>query len=336
MKTKYVLLLTGALILLAGVWFARAAWRVHHGVVTLHVRNVPLAEVLRKIERQTWKKIESEKGVDARITLNVVNKPLAYVLDRLAEQAGSRWSTVYAVYSNRGALDKLEAALRGDGKLEPAGWTKIAPEQPILQEPIDLGYQPQPGPNMEVQKLPPDFAAGGVVTATDDIEIKNPTPGGPKIKGNRPDAAFHAPKAIRVMRKGGDVSGGVEEEVWTPEELVLETGLKTRLGNEQPNDEIPTAATETARKVNGRWTSYVAFRKSAFGLSFGGPPFHRFMRGGPGPQIPGTNLANVSIESGPPPDFEEAALQDRNNVFERLTPKQRVRRARELLSTKQN
>src|SRR5262249_51782826 len=329
MKTKHVWLVTGVLILSIGLWFARAAWRVHRGLVTLHARNMPLAEVLRKIEGQTRKKIEAEKVLDARITLNVVNKPLAYVLDRLAEQAGARWSTVYAVYNSRSALDRLETALRTDGKLEPAGWTKIAPEQPILKEPIELGALPPPGPNLDVQPLPPDFASGRVVTASEDVEIKNPSGEAPTLKG-RPDAAFRMPKAIRVVRKGGDDDGGVQEEVWTAEELVLEAGLKGRLGNDQPNDEISAAAAETARKVNGRWTTYVALRKSAFGMAFGGPPFRRMMRGGPGSQVHGMNRADLQMESGPPPDFEAVAKQERNDVFERLTPEQRVRRAREM------
>src|SRR6266496_4068646 len=147
MKTKYLLLATGALLAAGGLWFGRLAWRAHHQLVTLNVRNAPLADVLRKIERQTWKKIRAQRSLDARITLQVTDKPLSDVLDRLAEQAGARWCTIHAVYVSARALHALDSALNGDGKLEPAGWTKIAPNPPPLPPPgpDEIGHLPQGG-----------------------------------------------------------------------------------------------------------------------------------------------------------------------------------------------
>src|SRR5947209_212402 len=151
MKTKYLLLGIGALLVAGGLWVCHAIWHAHQQLVTLNVRNVPLADVLRKIQRQTWTKIRAGKNLNARITLRVKDKPLAYVLDRVAEQAGAHWSTLYAVYDSRRALNKLKSALRGDGKLEAAGWTRIAPgpltfEQPAAEAPTDAalsGAHPQ-------------------------------------------------------------------------------------------------------------------------------------------------------------------------------------------------
>src|SRR6266498_2501341 len=110
MKTKYLLLGIGVLI--AGLACGgRVAWRMKHQLVSLDARNMPLAEVLRKVELQTWKKIRAEKNLDTRIALHVKNKPLAYVLDRIAEQAGARWSTLYAVYNSPTAVKTLDASL---------------------------------------------------------------------------------------------------------------------------------------------------------------------------------------------------------------------------------
>jgi hypothetical protein len=53
MKTKYLLLVMGGLLAAGGLWFGRAAWRAHRQLVTLDVRNVPLADVLRKLEGPT-------------------------------------------------------------------------------------------------------------------------------------------------------------------------------------------------------------------------------------------------------------------------------------------
>src|SRR5262249_42270521 len=298
------------------VWFARAAWRAHHQIVTLHVRNMPLAQVLRQIERQTWKKIRAEKDLDARITLNVVNRPLTYVLDRLAEQAGAQWSTLYAVYSSSRALTALDTALRGDGKLGPAGWTKLAPEPPKFREPEVLGYLPQPGTAPVIEKLPPDFSPGPIVTATEDsvAEIPSTTKSRGAAKGS--DMARQAPQTLHVVKKGaGD--GSIEEEIWSPEELVVETALKTRLNNEHPQNEIPALTVQTAQKLKARWTTCLAFRKSAIGIGFGGLRFRRFVGTGPGPQMNGTNVENLQARL-PTPDLEQAAKQERNDLFERL------------------
>src|SRR5215510_5209327 len=130
MKTKYLLFSLATLLVGGGVWSAKILWRVRSQLVSLVVHSAPLREVLRKIERQTWKKIDAEQALDARITLQVRDRPLNEVLDRIAQQAGAHWCTVYAVYDSSPPLRKLETALRSDGKLDTAGWTKLAPQPP--------------------------------------------------------------------------------------------------------------------------------------------------------------------------------------------------------------
>ena len=89
-----------ALIAVAALsWTGGGAWRARQGLVTLHVRNMPLAAVVRSIGGQTWKNIRAEKKLDALITLDVDDIPLAQALDLVAEQAGARWGRRYAIYS---------------------------------------------------------------------------------------------------------------------------------------------------------------------------------------------------------------------------------------------
>jgi hypothetical protein len=106
MKTKYWLLGIGAVVVAGGLWAGRTAWRAHPKLVTLDVREAPLADVLRKVARQTGTKIRAEGALDARITLSVKDQPLAYVLRRLGDQAGGRWSTLYATYGSTRALEQ--------------------------------------------------------------------------------------------------------------------------------------------------------------------------------------------------------------------------------------
>ncbi len=284
MKTKYVLLGIGLLLAAATLCAGRVVWRVKRQLVTLDVRNAPLAEVLRKVEWQTWKKIRAEKSLNARITLHVRNKPLSYVLDRIGEQAGARWSTIYAVYDSSRAVKSLDTVLRDDGKFESAGWTKVAPKPPPLDE------------------MPP----GGAM----DFAGPKPGPSGPGAMGGG--------RRMMVMRRGpnGPVvfSGGADGqmEIWSPEELVMETPLSTRLKSAS-EEAAATAkgAAETARKVNGCWATFIAFQKSAMGVGFRLPPHGP--NGPGGPDRPGFNPMN----------------HNPNDRFARLTPEQRVERARQ-------
>jgi len=277
MKAKYLLLGVGALLAAAGLWTGRTAWRVQHQLVTLDVRNMPLAEVLRKIEGQTWRKLRAEKALDACITLHVKDKPLARVLDRIAEQSGAHWSTVYAVYKSGQALSVLDSALCAEGKLEPVGWTKIAPKIPEMEESDSLGIGPGPAP---------------VVRSGPNLNTPGPIPDKPRMMMMRRTAAGP------VVFMGGPNG---QTEVWSPEELVIESALAKQLEQASSPEVTALAAVQTARKVNGRWTTYFAFRKSAMGIGFGGPP-------GPGAD---------PLKRGP------------NDRFARLTPEQRVLRARE-------
>ncbi|SPE61888.1 exported hypothetical protein [Verrucomicrobia bacterium] len=280
MKTKFLLLGIGALLVVGGLWATRAAWRAQHQLVTLNVRNTPLAEVLRTIQRQTWTKIRAEQGLEARITLNVRNKPLALVLDRLAEQAGAHWSTLYVVYDSPRALQSLDSTLRADGKLGPAGWEKIAPNPPAFDPPgLDGARVLQPsGPN--------------------------PNPSAP-FQGQRRMIALQRDKNGPVFFAEG---ANGEMEVWSPQELLLQASMDPQGDTEHTEPATAESAAQLARKLHGRWATYMALRKSSLGVGMGDMP-------------------------GPRPGLE-AAKPDPNETFARLTPEQRVLRARQRLQFK--
>jgi len=276
MKTKNLILIALLVLAIGAAYGGRRWWRARRELVTLDVRNAPLSEVLQKIEKQTWKRIFSEKEIQGRITLHIKDRPLNDVLDRLAEQVGARWSTVYAVYDASPTLAHLESALAGDGKFERAGWIRIAPEMPA--------------PN-------PAEANDGPAPLRHQLGPNGPGPGQRRMMMVR--AGPNGP----VMFSGGP-DGQVE--MWSPEELLLASALKPLLGDEHTQAATSQTAAETARKVKGQWTTLVAFRKSNMGIGMGLMP--RGDPGGPG-----------------------RAKPDPNERFARLTPAQRVQRARERL-----
>ncbi len=294
MKTKYLLLVIGLLLVAGAIWGGRVAWQMRHQLVTLDVRNMPLAEVLRKVERQTWKKIRAEQSLDARITLHVKNKPLSYVLDRIAEQAGARWSTLYAVYNSPTAVKALDISLRGDSKIESAGWTKVAPKPTPMDD------------------MPP--AAAQI--------------GGAKGMSSGP-AGAGGQRRMMVIKRGANgpvtFSGGADGqmEMWSSEELVMETPLSTRLSDQELSATAQSAAA-TANKLDAKWTTFFAFRKSAMGIGFSLPLIAE--RGGPD----GTNsLRGLRRPAGADTPRFDPLKHNPNDRFARLTPEQRVQRARE-------
>lgn len=298
MKTKYLLAGIGALLVAVVACGGRVAWRIRHQLVTLDVRNMPLPEALRKVERQTWKKLRAEQNLDTRITLHVKNKPLSYVLDRIAEQAGARWSTVYAVYHSPTAVKALDNSLRADSKVESAGWTKVAPKPPPLDD------MPE--------------AAGQMIR-------------GKGMAGESPPAGA---RRMMVMQRGSSgpvvMVGGPDGkmESWSPEELVMETPLSARLGDQEFRATANCAA-ETAKKVNGKWTTFFAFRKSPMGIGFKLPPIDRQTGGGGGGPVVVRGPGGPAGPAEPHRPNFDPMKHNPNDRFARLTPEQRVQQARE-------
>jgi hypothetical protein len=241
-------------LLAAAAFVGRAAWRAHLKIVSLDIREAPLRVVLKKIEWQTWEPIRAEQGLDAKVTLHVLDEPLTNVLDRIAQQIGARWSTVFAVYDSAITLALLDRALQSDGKLEPA-WVKLAPVMP--------------------EKPPPGLEEGERL-----MHAPGPGPGAPP--GPRRMMFTSSPNGPTVLRNGKG-----EVEVWSAEELVMAAPLQSRLGKDSavnPDEPLTAAAiSEAARKVDGKVARRVAFRKSILGVGFSKPPTGGHMTRPPNP-----------------------------------------------------
>jgi hypothetical protein len=353
MKTKYVWAAMGALIVLATGWAGNVLWCAHRNLVTLRVRNTPLAEVIRKIEHQTWEHISLDPKLNGLVTLNVRNKPLADVLDRIGQQCGARWTTVYAVYGFKSALPKLESALFGDKKLDEVGWKLLAPtgleSDGRTGTPLEFrtgsgspmiisngmasaasGSGAGPGVVINDGSLPsPQDLPPGAVVSTEDSLIKR-GPGGVMVQGHQRSGG----PVMVTMRKRADGSGAVEQEIWSPVEIVLESRLSPRLG--ETNTPSPTAegAAQTARQVKGSWKTYYALKKSSMPMNFGGGGGN-FKVGEPRKMIElasknGTNSSAMPRHAAPSiDDIAQTIQQQRLDDLGRLTPEQRVLRARE-------
>lgn len=115
-------------LVLAGAlgWFAYAAIRAHRNLVTLDVREMPVREVISKIEWQTWEIIIVQTNVEGKITLNVKGVPLDEVLEIISEQVSCRWTTYYPLYTSSKSLAAFKRAVRGEANPLDVGWTNLA------------------------------------------------------------------------------------------------------------------------------------------------------------------------------------------------------------------
>jgi hypothetical protein len=355
-------------------WLGWSKVKGHHDRVTLHVRNVPVADVVKRLERQTGEKIITDSKLDGLVTLDIKDKPLSAVLDRLGEQCGANWTTVYAVHDSHSSLSALESALYGGKKLEETGWKTIAPAGlgSPGELPLDLAHlDKMPGTTTtiitngnfagahggtpvrmmvrrngtnsttlskeDIDQMVNAAAGGnlppGATLATEDVVAVGP--GSNRVGGVNVQRRT-GPAVVRVVRKKGD--GGatsIQEEVWSPVEIVLESRLEPQLGefNEAPT---PEAAAQAAKKLNGSVKTYYALRKSALaglaGMSFdlgkmrGGQSFTATK----GTGVAGTNVAEHLANAGPSSEDLEKAMRGRRlDELGKLTPEQRVQRARD-------
>lgn len=382
MNTKRILLSLMALAIIGGVWAGRVVYRAKKNIVTIDVYNVPLAEVIKQLERQTWETILARSDIQTKVTLKVKNVPLEEALDKLGRQAGVNWSKWHAVHDSSRALDKLETALRSRGKLEAVGWTNLAPQE-LAGGP---GWEGAPGGpasgatmtreiteaggGMTVSGRKPvmikldsgDIKGGDVQAAirekmkaagmddaaiakataamkeqTMDVDVQaGPGPGAHDgsstsdviIKKGGPDGS--AQPRIRMVTRSRDGSGKMTEEVWSPEHLVLEQKLSGKLGDGSYSDPSETAAREVAKKVKGDLTTLYVLSGGPVGIAFGGKMMRQFHTGEGG----GTNVA--SGELPPLPDLEAVVKRAEAENYTKLTPEQRVQRAREKQAAKAN
>jgi hypothetical protein len=240
MKTRKIGIALAALAV-AGIWFGRLAWRAHHNLVTLHAHNMPLADVVRSLQRQTWEKIRYDKSINAKITLNVKDAPLSLVLDSVADRAGARWQKVFAVGGSVTAMTKLESVLDGAEKLDSAGWTNLAPRFSELEE----------NPDLSAAVPEPTEAKPGQI-----VRRVFRTMGG----AGRGGSGSVRPGSVQTV--SSSAGGGVDQ--WSSERLVLENSLLPLLGPGLPDEATAETAARVASSVHARSRLYYSLEKSPY------------------------------------------------------------------------
>jgi len=111
--------LLGLFALLATAWFA---WQIYAGwgLVTLDVRNEPVAKVLASISRQGGIDIASNVDPSTAVTLKVERVPPVEALDIVAVRTDASWRLAYLGAPDEKSIDAALAAFRSGSEAD--GW----------------------------------------------------------------------------------------------------------------------------------------------------------------------------------------------------------------------
>ncbi len=357
---KKILLISAAIVVVAGLgWTGRAMYRAHKNIVSIDAYNTPLADVVKQLQRQTREPILLGKDLQAKVTLSVKDVPLTEALDKLSQAAGLNWSKWHAVHDSKPALDRLETALRNRTKIDEVGWTNVAPRElpggpswvtggppgdgggdvvEIKRKPVvvTMNSNDKKSPaemeaaireQLKAQGLnPTEVKVGGSMPVTEDVDVDVK---GPRVgKSMMMSSSGGGKPQIRMVTRTRDGAGNVVEEIWSPEHVVLEQKLQSKLGDKSYSDASEATAREVAEKVKGDLTTLYVLSRAPGGMPFAANRMRKFNVGEGG----GTN--SVPGQPPPMPNIEAAVQRAEAENYTRLTPEQRVQRARDKQAAK--
>lgn len=311
--------------------------------VTLNVKNVPLDEALDQLGRQAgvnWSKWhavhDSGRALDKLETAlrnrskledagwtNLAPQELAGGMSWEGAPGGPAGGAVMTreitgagggmtVSGRKPVMIKLDS---GDIK---GGDVQAAIREKMKAAGMDEATIAKATAAMKEQTMDVDVSVGGPKGGDGDV----------MFKAGGPDGS--AQPRIRMVTRSRDGSGKITEEVWSPEHLVLEQKLFGKLGDQSYDDPTEIGARAVAKKVKGDLTTLYVLSSGPGGIAFGGKMMRQIHAGGGG----GTN--GVSGELPPLPDLEAVMKRHEAENYTKLTPEQRVQRAREKQAAKAN
>jgi len=132
MKREQILLPATILLVVAAIgYWVWSGW----GLITVEVKDKPLAEVIRSIEKQAGIVLKTNMDTTKPVTMYVKKVPPTEALETLAERMDSRWRVGYFFGPDAGTVKGAIETLSG-GK-RPEGWKNF--DVPLFGRPGSLG-----------------------------------------------------------------------------------------------------------------------------------------------------------------------------------------------------
>ncbi|RYD75042.1 MAG: hypothetical protein EOP84_18915, partial [Verrucomicrobiaceae bacterium] len=120
------------LLILGVLLLANLGWRVwaNWGKITIDVTDAPVAEVLRKIEKQGGIRLGASLPSDTKVTMHVRNVPLLHAMEVLAANTEASWNVAYFTAPTKGTIQNALGTLSNGQQLE--GWKRFGmPSGPL-------------------------------------------------------------------------------------------------------------------------------------------------------------------------------------------------------------
>ena len=191
----------GLLALFAAGW---VAWNIYAGwgLVTLDVRNEPVAKVISSISRQGGIDIASNLDPSTPVTLKVKRVPPVEALDIVAVRTDASWRLAYLGAPDEKSIDAALTAFRAGS--EAAGWSSYGGGGFAMVE-------PQSGAALDLRRVAwTPSEPGGLPALLEEAAQKTgvllAAPTDWKPSASAPPAGPIAKSALRLFRDAGGVS----------------------------------------------------------------------------------------------------------------------------------
>jgi len=112
-------------------------WIANWGLVTIHVKDTPLAKVVASMAKQGHVRIETSLDPLRPVSLDMDRVPVAEALDALAARIDANWCLAYLGAPTKKELNAAQISLGGGGKVD--GWTTYYYPMPFGMDNPALG-----------------------------------------------------------------------------------------------------------------------------------------------------------------------------------------------------
>jgi RNA polymerase sigma factor (sigma-70 family) len=220
-------------------------------------------DVMRKLERQSGKRIVWDRHLVLPAVLDLEKLPLEQALDQLSVAAGAYWTIDYAVYDSEAALRQLVTALEDGAELQTGGWTNLSSRE--LRPSVSIQAHDPHGRSRAFVRMNPDnpdnqvamtVVLGPEASAKWSQEMAKEMRDGQAGSGMRPPAGGPFQVVSQAMRDGS------AEGVLAPERLLAESRLAPKINVSLPSPAAPETAARIAKAAQARWTTIYTLRRS--------------------------------------------------------------------------
>jgi hypothetical protein len=127
-------------------------WWKNRGLITIHCEDWPASKVVKEIERQGGITIKTNLTDETKIRMHLDRVPLTEAMETFAVVSEGRWRLTYIFASGLGEIQNgINGLLSGE---RPEGWKRLFFRMPPMGDDTDTGPSPDPRSDVWQVKTP--------------------------------------------------------------------------------------------------------------------------------------------------------------------------------------